>query len=117
MGKLMAKALKRHLPGEMNKTEAAYARHLEARAKDGEVMQWWFESAKLRVGHNCHYTPDFMVVLADGEIEFHEVKGARAIFQDDAKVKIRACANKYAFRFLVAFPRKGGGWDIEDFTE
>lgn len=114
---MIAKVPARHKPGEMNKTEAAYARHLEARQRDEEVRAWWFEAFKLRIGHNCHYTPDFMVVTAHGEIEFHEVKGAKVIFRDDAKVKLRACAHQYPFRFLVAYPRKGGGWDIEDYTE
>lgn len=120
MGKSSAvtgRVLKRQNPGEMNKTEAAYARRLDLMAREGEIVEWWFESVKLRVGKLCHYSPDFLVVMPDGELQIHEVKGSRRVFTDDAKVKLRACANKYPLRFYVAFPTKGGGWDIDDYTE
>lgn len=103
--------------GEMNRTEAAYRDHLEAEKRSGRILEFWFEHIKLKIADNaCGYTPDFMVMRADGVIELHEVKGSPAIFQEDAKVKVKACATQYPFPVFVVFPKKkssGGGWDVQ----
>nr|DAN07198.1 MAG TPA: hypothetical protein [Caudoviricetes sp.] len=54
---------------------------------------------------------------ADGQIELHEVKGAKAIFRDDARAKTRIAAGEFPFRVLVVYPRDRAfsGWDIEEF--
>lgn len=109
-------ALGRLKAGAMNKTEAAYAEHLEARRRAGEVAWFKFEGVKLRLADNCFLTVDFAVMLADGSLELHDVKGSRAIYADDAKVKMKVAAEAYPFVFRVAFPRQkklGGGWDVE----
>jgi hypothetical protein len=107
-------ALGRLKTGEMNKTEAAYAAHLD-RIK-GTVIAWYrFEGVKLRLADNTFYSPDFAVMLADGTMEMHEVKG---FWQDDARVKIKVAASLYPFRFLAMKPRAkkhGGGWEVEEF--
>ncbi len=69
----------------MNKLEAAWDRELTLCVVAGPVRSFRFEAMKLRLGDNLHYTPDFMVMREDGEIEFHEVKG---YWRDDARVKI-----------------------------
>lgn len=104
--------------GEMNKTEAAYAKHLELRKQAGEVLWYRFESLKVKVAEGrCWYTPDFVVMLSNGELELHEVKGARAVFQDDAVVKCKVVATEFPFRLLVCYPSKcaSGGWKLEEF--
>lgn len=101
----------RRRPGEMNKTEAAYFEHLKSR---DDIVQIQFESVKFRLAHNCHYTPDFMVMTSDCSIEFHEIKGSAAIFQDDAKVKIKVAAQKFPFKFVVVMPKKGGQWSVDE---
>lgn len=107
-------ALGRLKVGQMNRTEAAYAEHLE-RIK-GTVIAWYrFEGVKLRLADNTFYTPDFAVMLMDGTMECHEIKG---FWRDDAKVKIKVAAEMYPFRFLAlkAKPKKdGGGWSVEEF--
>jgi len=58
-----------------------------------------------------------MVINKDSEVEFHEVKGHKKVFMDDAKVKIKAAAMNFPFKFLVCYPKPkklGGGWDIEE---
>lgn len=101
--------------GEMNRTEAAYRDHLEAEKRAGRILEFWFEHIKLKIaGNACGYTPDFMVMRADGVIELHEVKGSLRIFQEDAKVKAKVCADMYPFPVKVVWPRKkkdGGGWE------
>ena len=111
-------ALGRLKTGERNKTEAAYEAFLEALRMTGSVAWFKFEGVKLRLADNTFYTPDFAVMLANGQMEMHEVKGARAIFADDAKVKVKVAAELYPFPFVVAFPvpkSRGGGWEIEVF--
>jgi hypothetical protein len=109
-------ALGRLKVGAMNKTEAAYDKHLALMQHAGEIQWRKFEGLKLRLADNTFYTPDFAVMLANGQIEMHEVKGARGIFTDDAKVKVKVAAEMYPFLFVVAFPipkNKGGGWEFE----
>lgn len=92
--------------GGMNKTEAAYAAHLELRKLAGEVAWYGFEAVKLRLADRTFYTPDFMVMLSDGLIEFHETKATwstgKAGFKDDARVKVKVAAKQFPmFRFVV----------------
>jgi len=100
----------------MNKTEAAYAAELEIQLKVGMIVDWAFESHKLRLADKTYYTPDFMVITKDREMEFHEVKG---FWRDDARVKIKVAAESYPmYRFkAVQMKRKkdGGGWKVEEF--
>lgn len=108
-------ALGRLKAGEMNKTEAAYAQHLEGLKVAGEVLWWRFEAMKLRLADNCFYTADFAVLRADHTLELHEVKGH---WSDDARVKIKVAASEYPIRFIAvrALAKKhGGGWEVEEF--
>lgn len=108
-------ALGRLKTGEMNKTETAYDTHLWALRAANEVQWHKFEAVKLRLADNTFYTPDFAVLVADGIMEMHEVKG---FWQDDARVKIKVAASLYPFRFLAFTPeakKRGGGWKQEAF--
>jgi len=99
----------------MNATEAAYGLHLEAEKQAGNVAWYAFEAVTLKLADDCRYTPDFAVMLRDGSLECHEVKG---FWRDDARVKIRVAAAKFPFRFLAVTQipvRKGGGWKVEEF--
>ena len=103
----------------MNKTETAYRDHLRALKAAGEVLDFRFEAITLKLAQDLRYTPDFFVLKPDGSIEFHEVKGSRAIFRDDAKAKCKMCAqlNQWA-TLIVVYPRRkkdGGGWEYETF--
>ncbi|RQR87695.1 DUF1064 domain-containing protein [Burkholderia sp. Bp9010] len=108
-------ALGRLKAGEMNKTEAAYDRALAARKHAGEIAWYRFEGLKFRLANNTFYTPDFAVMLADGAMECHEVKG---FWQDDARAKIKIAADQYPFRFVAVkakTKKDGGGWAVEEF--
>ncbi|WP_241065491.1 DUF1064 domain-containing protein [Achromobacter insuavis] len=108
-------ALGRLKTGQKNKTEQAYADLLTARLHAGTVAWFEFEGLKFRLADNTFYTPDFTVMLPDGEIELHEVKG---FWTDDARVKIKVAAAKYPFRFVAVQKRaakNGGGWSTEIF--
>ena len=97
--------------GQMNKTEAAYAAHLEILKRTGDIRAYWFEALKLRLADKTFFTPDFLVLGRDNQVECHEVKG---FWQDDARVKIKVAAAQYPFRFR-AVKKRGSFWDYEEF--
>ena len=108
-------ALGRMKTGTMNRTEAAYAGHLEALKASGEVLWYAFEAMTLKLADGCRYTPDFAVMLPDGQLQMHEVKG---YWQDDAKAKIRVAASLFPMPFIAVYQqpkRDGGGWKFEEF--
>lgn len=92
----------------MNKLEAAYAQHLEGLRARGEIAEWRYESTKLRLADGAWYTPDFRVVLPNGEVEFHETKG---FMREAARVRLRVAAELHPFRFLLV-KRAGGEWSV-----
>ncbi len=109
-------ALGRLKSGTMNKTEQAYADHLDRQRLGGQLQWWKFEPMKFRLADKTFYTPDFVVLTADGYLECHEVKG---FWQDDARVKIKVAAEIHPLRFVAVKARAkkhGGGWDCEVFA-
>lgn len=108
-------ALGRLKAGQLNKTEQAYADYLGQLQAVGGILWHKFEGMKFRLADNTFYTPDFMVMKPDGQLEAHEVKG---YWQDDAKVKIKVASDMYPVRFLAIkarAKRDGGGWAVEEF--
>lgn len=106
-------ALGRLKSGQMNATERRYAERLEGLYKAGEIAWYAFEPMNLRLGDKCFYRVDFMVMLKDGRLEAHEVKG---FWADDAKVKIKVAAEKFPFRFIaVQWVKKE--WHFTNFSE
>lgn len=103
----------RSAPGEMNKTEKAYAERLDLLQRAGEIASFRFGSVKLKLADKTWYTPDFYVVYPD-HIEFHEVKG---FWEDHARVKIKVVAEMYPEYLFVAMRRVKGEWEREAFKE
>lgn len=97
--------------GKPNKSEAAYAAHLDALRSIGQVLWFRFEGIKLRLADNTFYTPDFAVMVASGALEMHEFKG---FMEEDANVKIKTAARQYPFTFRLVRKAKGGGFDIRE---
>jgi len=104
-------ALGRMKAGKMNKTETAYAKHLEMQKMFGNVEWYEFEPMNLRLADKCFYAVDFLVMRVGGQLECHEVKG---YWTDDALVKIKAAAAKFPFRFIAVRLVKGN-WEIREF--
>lgn len=115
---------KRRVAGEMNKTERAYAEHLEAQLRRGEILAWRFEAITLKIGNDCRLTPDFLVWFPGGRIEFHDTKGtkwtrtaagfrvSRAFIHEDARVKLAAAAHLYPWwAFRVVWQVRPGEWE------
>jgi hypothetical protein len=109
----MTTAKARHMPGVMNRLEADYAAHLDARQAAGEIHRYWYEPIKMRLADKTFYSPDFVVIAADLSVEVHEVKG---FMRDDANVKLKVAASMYAcFRFMLATRRrKSDPWTVRE---
>jgi len=100
----------RRVAGTMNKLEQAYSDVLAHRVRQGEIAWFKYEGVTFRLGQDCRYTPDFMVMTPDGGIELHETKG---FMQDDALVKIKACVAQYPFPLVIVTKdakKDGGAW-------
>jgi len=102
------RALGRLPAGQMNRTEAAYAEHLELLKVSGDVLWWKFEGVKLRLAPSTFYTCDFMLLRRDGQIVMDEIKG---FMTDDAAVKIKVAASIYPFQFRI-IRKSGSMWKI-----
>lgn len=97
----------------MNKGEASYAAVLDQRIADGHVTAWWFEFITIRLADDTHYRPDFLVMLPDGTLEIHEVKGRKGdsfYATEDSWPKIKIAAEVAPFPVRVVWPDKAGGW-------
>ena len=109
---------KRHVPGQMNQTESAYAEGLQLRKMAGEVIRWEFESITFKLAPDTRYTPDFAVWLADGSMEFIDAKGGGPM-DEKSRVKCKVAAEKFPqFVFVIEqklAKRAGGGWKREVF--
>lgn len=104
--------------GQLNDTEKAYAAYLDEQQRAGLVVWWLAHGIKLALtdAGGAFYVPDFAVMLADGTLEIHEVKGH---WEGDAKLKIRVAADRFPFQFravMVVPKSRGGGWQSVDFT-
>lgn len=116
---------KRRGPGEMNGTEKKYDAILDAQYRAGEIAWYAFEAVTFKLAPDTRYTPDFVVMLNDGAIEFREVKGGtkdkatgkrKPFIEEDAKLKIKMAAELLPFRFSIVFPTPDG-WQRKDFYE
>lgn len=110
-------ALGRLKTGEMNKTEARFAQHLDLQKHAGTVQWWKFEGIKLMLAKNTSITVDFAILPTDGVLTMIDVKGSKAIFTDDARAKMKIAAEMFPFVFKVAYPKpksEGSGWVIEE---
>lgn len=116
-----------HVQG-MNNTERRYANVLFTKKLAGEIQDYRYEAMTLILGPSNRYTPDFAVVMPDGELQIHEVKacyfhkGRQQLVmncRDDALQKWKDAALAFPwFRFFLVgeVPAKsGGGWMVKEY--
>lgn len=79
----------------MNKTERRYRDEiLEPALRAALIRKYRFEALNLRMGENTFHRPDFYVVLANGAIQIHEVKGG--FIRPDALTKWKIAAQEWS---------------------
>lgn len=112
---------RRRVAGDMNKTEARYAREvLDLLVERGDVLKYWFEEWTFKLGPDLRYTPDFVVLFADGSLEVREVKArdkrtGKYRAEDDARVKMKVFADTMPLAMGVVWPGPRGSeqsWEL-----
>ena len=121
---LRARGRIRKRSGSMNKTEAEFSRYLRTELACGRVLWFAFEPLKLRLADNTHYTPDFAVLYATGELWLVDTKGTKKDgggykpwIEEDARIKLKVAAEAFPFVVAVAYRlpvKAGGNWVIEE---
>ena len=96
--------------GVMNKTEAAFDQQLKFRMHAGEILWYNFEGISFRLAKGAKYTPDFIVMKDNYEIEIYEVKG---FFRTADRLRLKIAADMYPFKFIAAIKDKTG-WKFEE---
>ncbi len=99
----------RRVADVMNKTETQYSLILEAQKRNGGIHDYFFEKMTLKLANDCRFTPDFLVINRDDEIELHEVKGSH--IREDAALKLKIAASMFPFRFKLC-QLKAKNWTI-----
>lgn len=82
----------------MNKSERSYDQYLDALYKQGRIAYHKFEAVTLKLGDDCRFNPDFLVIGPTGEVEFHDVKAIhrgkkKPHIEDDARAKLAVAAS------------------------
>lgn len=111
-------ALGRLPKGSMNKTEAAYAEHLEQLKRSGAIRDWKFHPMNIRLADRTFYEVDFLVLGADMTLAIHETKGGFTSEKGQLKIKLVAEVMPW-FRMFKATKlpaAKGGGFALEEFN-
>jgi hypothetical protein len=88
--------------------EMLYAQFLDQLVREGVIHSYYYEPSTWHLGYRMSYCPDFLVILPDGSMEWHEVKGRP---REDALVKLKAAASQYplfSWALITAKIRKKG---------
>lgn len=94
-----------------SKLEASYAQYLDVLKHIGEITFWRYEPFGLKLADRTFYHPDFFLMLPNGHIEIHEVKGFR---RDDAMVKLKVAAKQFDWWRFVLVSRVRGVWEMRE---
>ena len=100
------------MPGVLNGLESSFAALLQERLNKGEILYYGYEKVAFKLAKKTTWTPDFMVIEADGEVVFMEVKGGW--FTDAARVKTKVTASMFPHFKFVLCRKKAGQWFFEE---
>jgi hypothetical protein len=97
---------------KLNRTEREYLAML--RAAHGATEWVGTQCLTLKLGDDCRYTPDFIVLDNAGVLWAHETKGG--FTRDDALVKLKTAARKFSWIRFVLATKKGGVWQTKEIS-
>jgi hypothetical protein len=99
-----------------NKLEQEYELILDAAVKRQEIQEFGYEWLTLKLANDTRYTPDFFVLENDDTLTCVEVKAGMLnkqtnevvpLSEDASRIKIKVAAERFPFRFVMAFRYKG----------
>lgn len=105
------KALARHLPPakRLNRLETSYASHLNLLKMAGEIEDYRVHGVTLKLADDTRYTPDFLVIGKEGQVELQETKGW---MRDDANVKLKVAAAQFPWFVFKLVTWKDKNWQV-----
>lgn len=90
---------------KLNKLEKAWLTNLRI------TFPWvGIQCMTLKLGDDCRYTPDFIVINASGELLAYECKG---FWRDDALVKIKTAARMYRWIKFITVQKVNGQFEAK----
>lgn len=100
----------------MNKTERRYSEYLDSELRAQRILYWGYECMKVRLADECTWTPDFLVMDADGVITLVDTKAwwsssKKVGVTDDSLVKMKVAAEAYPFFRVVMTWLNEGVWN------
>lgn len=90
-----------------SKWEEIYYNKLLGMAANGEIASVEYEPVTFKLAPRTTYTPDFLIVMPDGKIQIHEVKG---FAREDAIVKFKVAAAKNPWAVFVMIRKVKDSW-------
>ena len=102
------KRMKMEVPEDAaNKWELAYRDFLDLQKKAGVIRHYEFNRIQFWIGPSLWYKPDFFVIMPNGSIEIHEVKG----LERRAGInKFKSAAGMYRWATWRMVTKKNGVW-------
>ncbi len=102
-------------PRKRHEQDRGGIRRDAGRAQGTREIAWWkYEAITFKLADDTRYTPDFAVMLPNGEFEIHETKGG--FIREDGWQKLKIAAGMFPFRFFLCqklAKKDGGGWKIK----
>lgn len=105
------------VPRGMNRTEQSYATYLEGLYLSRQILWYGYEAVRVRIGHDCFLTPDFLVMYPDHRLELHELKGRKGkgfYAEEDAVVKARAVGSRFPIPIYIIWQQPDGSWERKE---
>lgn len=113
---------KRKTRGVLNSTERKFlAQHIEPLMLAGDAVAWWYEKWTWALTEctpgglrGIRYTPDFVVLMASGDLVVYEVKGTSNARRQDLN-RTKLFADLFPLRCFVATEKtkaNGGGFSV-----
>lgn len=99
---------------EMNKTELAYAQHLDELQRCGRIARYYVKPFNVRLGDNQYYRPDFAAVrhLPDTSIPRLVVVEVKGHLEDDAREKFLHAVSLWPDWDFLMVKKDGRGWAV-----
>lgn len=97
-----------------SKLERDWAGQLVLMRRGGLLEHWVHQGISVRLADGARYTPDFLVITREREVELHEVKG---FMREAANVRLKVAAQLYPwFKFVLVRRGKGahGQWTCDE---
>jgi len=92
---------------KLNKTERAF---YDLQRVNADNLFLGVQCLTFKLGDDCRYTPDFIVIRKTGAIAY-EVKG---FMRDDALVKLKTAARSYPFFKFIVVTKSGSQWSEKE---